>query len=307
MNSTEAMEYLMRTRCLRPETISRFGIRADEAAQAWAYPVDGGTRYKAFDPKKSGRKYWHTPGTPNQLYGLSHVPDGSRDVWLVNGEPSVWACTQAGLPAVCGLYGEGQLPDDSVLRLLQKGVRTVHVVFDLDEKGEKAAELVYVALREPLIVIVHRLPEGLGAHGDAGDLYTSTGGQDEVFVDLMKNLPEVPMHNAATIAERRRARRPRRSLLPAGDRWWIDQNVLLEVVSSRIEVKKEGTRWRALCPFHPDRHPSLVLYPDGWFHCFGCSAHGTAVDFVARLDDIPWKEALRAVREQIYGTTPIRR
>lgn len=39
----------------------------------------------------------------------------------------------------------------------------------------------------------------------------------------------------------------------------------------------------AICPFHPDRIPSLMLYKDGHFHCFGCGAHGWAEDLRAKI------------------------
>lgn len=39
------------------------------------------------------------------------------------------------------------------------------------------------------------------------------------------------------------------------------------------------------CPFHSEKTPSFVLYPDNSFHCFGCSANGQgAIDFVMKLD-----------------------
>ena len=42
-------------------------------------------------------------------------------------------------------------------------------------------------------------------------------------------------------------------------------------------------RLKGLCPFHDDRHPSLIVYlDDQHFHCFACGAHGDVVDFVRR-------------------------
>lgn len=46
------------------------------------------------------------------------------------------------------------------------------------------------------------------------------------------------------------------------------------------------------CPFHDDRTPSLKLYADS-YHCFGCGAHGDAVDFVGRLFNLEPLEAAR--------------
>lgn len=47
------------------------------------------------------------------------------------------------------------------------------------------------------------------------------------------------------------------------------------------------------CPFHREKTPSLKLYPDdGGFHCFGCGAHGSVIDFVMRLFDITFQQAI---------------
>jgi len=52
------------------------------------------------------------------------------------------------------------------------------------------------------------------------------------------------------------------------------------------------------CPFHSDKTPSMKLYPGaGGFYCFGCGAHGSVIDFVARLFDIEPIAALRRLNE----------
>ena len=57
-------------------------------------------------------------------------------------------------------------------------------------------------------------------------------------------------------------------------------------------LKKAGGNKVTVCPFHADRGPSLVLYPDH-FHCFGCAAHGDVIDFVAKLQHLSTGEAIR--------------
>lgn len=48
------------------------------------------------------------------------------------------------------------------------------------------------------------------------------------------------------------------------------------------------------CPFHQEKTPSLKIYPDarGW-HCFGCHAGGSVVDFVMQMDGVPFQEACK--------------
>ena len=46
----------------------------------------------------------------------------------------------------------------------------------------------------------------------------------------------------------------------------------------------EGRRHKVRCPFHNERTASFVLYPDGSYHCFGCSVNGqNAIDFVMEM------------------------
>lgn len=47
------------------------------------------------------------------------------------------------------------------------------------------------------------------------------------------------------------------------------------------------------CPFHREKTASLKIYPGNkGFHCFGCAAHGSVIDFVMRLFDIPFAQAV---------------
>jgi phage/plasmid primase-like uncharacterized protein len=68
----------------------------------------------------------------------------------------------------------------------------------------------------------------------------------------------------------------------------------LEQVAGRVlRLKKAGRNKVAVCPFHPDRSPSLVLWPDDTYRCFGCGAHGDVIDFVAGIQNLNISEAIR--------------
>ena len=58
------------------------------------------------------------------------------------------------------------------------------------------------------------------------------------------------------------------------------------------KLRKLGSRHTALCPFHNEDTASFVIYPDNSFHCFGCQAHGDAIDFMKLLKDCNFKEAV---------------
>jgi len=69
---------------------------------------------------------------------------------------------------------------------------------------------------------------------------------------------------------------------------------LAEVVAARVgKLTPSGPHaYKALCPFHDDRNPSLFVDErDGHFHCFGCKARGDVIDFVRRIDGLGFAEA----------------
>lgn len=68
------------------------------------------------------------------------------------------------------------------------------------------------------------------------------------------------------------------------------------VASYGIALKRVGRYSMARCPFHPDRTPSLAVFPDHQhWRCFGCDAHGDVYDFIALIDHCTLLEAFRAV------------
>ena len=61
-------------------------------------------------------------------------------------------------------------------------------------------------------------------------------------------------------------------------------------------------RGKALCPFHADHHPSMQVYPDGYY-CFACGSGGDAVKFISRMEGI--KNSAAAMRlSEIGGIAP---
>jgi len=58
------------------------------------------------------------------------------------------------------------------------------------------------------------------------------------------------------------------------------------------KLRKVGSRHTALCPIHNENTPSFFIYPDNSFHCFGCQAHGDAIDFMRLLKECSFKEAI---------------
>lgn len=78
------------------------------------------------------------------------------------------------------------------------------------------------------------------------------------------------------------------------------KNDIVEVISEYgIQLIPSGNRYKALCPFHDDKTPSLSISPDSQlFYCFGCGVGGTVIHFVMRYDGISYGEALRKLAQR---------
>jgi DNA primase len=68
---------------------------------------------------------------------------------------------------------------------------------------------------------------------------------------------------------------------------------IIAVVSAHTQLKKVGTNWSGLCPFHGERSPSLSVNAEkGVFHCFGCQAGGDVITFVRDIDHLDFQGAV---------------
>ncbi len=71
-----------------------------------------------------------------------------------------------------------------------------------------------------------------------------------------------------------------------------DQVDIVSVIEQYIELRPAGaSKYKARCPFHPDKTPSFIVYPDH-FHCYGCQEHGDAITFLQRINSIDFKAAV---------------
>jgi DNA primase len=71
---------------------------------------------------------------------------------------------------------------------------------------------------------------------------------------------------------------------------------VVEVIGKRIQLKKAGREFKACCPFHDEKTPSFTVSPaKGFYHCFGCGAHGTAIGFLMEYEHMSFVEAVEAL------------
>jgi DNA primase len=77
---------------------------------------------------------------------------------------------------------------------------------------------------------------------------------------------------------------------------------LADLVGKRVRLTRKGREHGGLCPFHNEKTPSFYVVEDkGFFHCFGCGAHGDAIGFVMRSENLDFIEAI----ERLAGVAGI--
>jgi DNA primase len=74
---------------------------------------------------------------------------------------------------------------------------------------------------------------------------------------------------------------------------------ILDIVSEHVELRKAGNTHKGLCPFHSEKTPSFTVNQQKQiFHCFGCGAGGDVIQFMIKIKDIEFPEALKILAEQ---------
>lgn len=80
---------------------------------------------------------------------------------------------------------------------------------------------------------------------------------------------------------------------------------LSELIGRRVALKKHGREHTGLCPFHAEKSPSFTVSDaKGFFHCFGCAAHGDAIEFVKRYERLTYREAVEKLAREAGITLP---
>jgi DNA primase len=80
---------------------------------------------------------------------------------------------------------------------------------------------------------------------------------------------------------------------------------IAEVIGSRLQLKKYGREFKAPCPFHSEKTPSFTVSAEkGFYHCFGCGAHGTALGFLMEHDGLEFPEAVEELAQMLGLEVP---
>ncbi len=80
---------------------------------------------------------------------------------------------------------------------------------------------------------------------------------------------------------------------------------LSDVIGKRVKLTRAGREFKGCCPFHNEKTPSFYVNDDKQFyHCFGCGAHGSVIDFVMRHDNQSFPEAVENIASMFGMQVP---
>lgn len=80
---------------------------------------------------------------------------------------------------------------------------------------------------------------------------------------------------------------------------------IAQVIGECVELKKAGSRYMGLCPFHAEKTPSFTVNPQGqFFHCFGCGESGDIFSFVMKYHRLSFPEALKELAHRYHIDLP---
>ena len=79
----------------------------------------------------------------------------------------------------------------------------------------------------------------------------------------------------------------------------VDKNDIVEYISRSVHLKRAGSTYKGLCPFHKEKTPSFSVSPDKQlFYCFGCGKGGTVINFAMQQENLDFVEAVKLLAEK---------
>lgn len=85
----------------------------------------------------------------------------------------------------------------------------------------------------------------------------------------------------------------------------MQRNDVVDVVQGYVQLRHRGRTHTGLCPFHNEKTPSFVVYPETQsFYCFGCGAGGDAITFIKRINNVDYIEAVKTLAARVGMPLP---
>jgi DNA primase len=230
-----------------------------------------------------------TPGTRAELYGWEQVLARPERIIICEGEFDRLVLESQGFAAVTSTAGAITFRREWSAYFA--AIPSVYICFDHDEAGGYGAHRVAQMIPHAQLV---QLPDDVGDAGDITDFFVRLGSSLDDFKRLLDTAqpqaPEVPVDAQVQPPH----------TYPPGDpaiQELKSRIGITDLVGRYVAVTSRGERALARCPFHDDRTPSFVLYPEtGTFFCFGCRAHGDVIAFLMRIEKLSFRQAVDALQ-----------
>lgn len=85
----------------------------------------------------------------------------------------------------------------------------------------------------------------------------------------------------------------------------VRRNDIEEVIGQYVQLRRRGRTLSGLCPFHNEKTPSFVVYPDTQsFYCFGCGAAGDVINFVRKYNNLSYVEGVKQLASRVGMPLP---
>jgi DNA primase len=244
------------------------------------------------DDNTGSPKMLATPGAHAALYGWERIVVKREQIIICEGEFDRLVLESRGFAAVTSTGGALTFRPEWAEAF--RDIPNILICFDNDDAGHEGAERVAQLIPYARIV---QLPGEVGEGGDVTDFFVRLGKSREEFLGLLQAAQPLPPRVRAipTNSELSRVVGP------------IDDEVerlkslvaIEDVIARYVPLRRGGQNYLvARCPFHEDRNPSFVVYPQTQsFYCFGCREHGDVLSFLMRMEHLTFPEALNVLRE----------
>ena len=85
-----------------------------------------------------------------------------------------------------------------------------------------------------------------------------------------------------------------------------DRSDLVDLIGTYVTLRRAGSNYNGLCPFHSEKTPSFTVFPDNQsFFCFGCEAGGDAFTFIMRMENLDYKGSLEFLAKRAGVELPV--